>query len=230
MIDYLLDENRKLRIDIWNNTKELSLNHKFCEEKLQELFKYKDFNEYFYKLDKIIAYTDIYKEPKPFKDRIIVYCIEALIEYEFFYSFNIDKNLYDKKKLKQQLEHHKKFYDSSDKIEIVMPKHPNDILKDTYDYLVNECNFNKYGAKRLIKIIFPKDKKISYSKQTEEEYKQLPRIFEDIKNTLVNSPHLNDGFNKKSEKEKKQSLKDLDEEIFKWQTKVNKKLLPIKLK
>lgn len=96
--------------------------------------------------------------------------------------------------------------------------------------MVDECTFNQYGAKKLIEIIFPKDKKISYSKQTQAEYNQLPKIFEDIKNTLVKFPHLNDGFNKLSEKEKEQSLKNLDEKILKYRTKVKEKLTPIKLK
>lgn len=84
MKNYLSNENRQIRINIWENIKQLSLNQSLCEEKLQELFKYKNYNEYFYKLDKIISYMNIYKKPEPSKDKIIFYCIDALKEYEFF--------------------------------------------------------------------------------------------------------------------------------------------------
>lgn len=228
--NYTSEENTCKRVEIWNKIKYLSKNENLCEIKLQELFKYKNFNTYFQKFERIISYLNIYINPKPLKDKIIFCCLDALKEYEFFYSCDINKNKYDSNKLKQELENLKKFYISNNEIAIKIPKHPNDILKDTYQYLVNECNFNKYGSKKLIEILFHKDKKISYSKQTEKEYRNIPKIFEDIKYSLIKYPHLNEGFKNLSKFEQEKVLIDLDSTVLKWKIDIEKILSPLKLK
>ncbi|MDX9742815.1 MAG: hypothetical protein RBT59_03270 [Arcobacteraceae bacterium] len=79
----------------------------------------------------------------------------------------------------------------------------------------------KDDIENLLKIIFEVDKKPKMPKTHKKELYQMVKIFEDMKQSLINSPELNEGYYDKSENEKKEALLDLDTKIKKYKTKIN---------
>ena len=174
---------------------------KYGAKKVEEKNKYCKINEYFFKIDEVINYTILNKENIPNIQNIIFACINAITEYEHFKSLNIDKDTYNQTELHKQLEDNLKYYNSDTIIKIKTPQHPNDIVRGLYIELMGKCNLHKYTVKKITKILFKDIRKITYTKNTQN---QINKIMDTLKEVI-------DYSEKGTKEERKQVLTDLQE-------------------
>jgi hypothetical protein len=228
MIDYSSKVNTKLRKSIWNNILALSTDKKECEIKLQKLFQYKHFNSYFYKLDTIHYYLKAYTQQSnnAFIEtlnikKIVFLCIDALIEYEYFHSFKIKQDGYDYKKIKEKYDDIKKYIINENDVVLKIPQHPHINYEDTTKELITVHKLNKDDVCSLMNILFELKKKPKKPLSYKKELQQIPKLFDEIKETLINSPEHNHDFFQKTAKQQKKALENLDIRINKWRYKIN---------
>ncbi|MCD6433837.1 MAG: hypothetical protein J7L21_07330 [Sulfurimonas sp.] len=123
-----------------------------------------------------------------FKDNltqeILFICLDAIIEYNYFN--DVIENKYDPQKIREDFEKIERFLQSDTKIEVRVPKHSQDIFRDTSKELIEEHNTNPKDTRDLLKQLLEdvnnygltKDTRIRRKKQTETIIKMFKDIYD----------------------------------------------------
>jgi len=159
----------------------------FNNKEKKQFLKYRDYNseksrneiidETHYKMMLIQNY---FKEE--LTQEILFLCLDAIIEYNYFN--DVIENKYDPEKIRDDFKKIERFLQSDTKIDIKIPKHSQDIFRDTYKELTEIHNTNKKDTKDLLNQLLENVNNYGLTKNTRIRRKkvadELICIFENV--------------------------------------------------